>query len=68
MIDLVILFGAFFCGAAVALLLLLRVACHQEGRTLRAEPPGTAAAVARRMTGLYMRTPAIQAWAGPEGP
>lgn len=57
MIGLTILFSAFLAGVAVGLLLLLRVAGVQEGRSLRTAPPTQAAAAARRLTGLYVREP-----------
>lgn len=66
MIDLAVLLGVFLFGVAAGFVLLLRVACAQEGRTVRAEPPGPVAAAARRMAGLYVRAPTNQDGPGDE--
>lgn len=67
MISLMIVSGAFLAGAVAGILLLLRVAGVQEGRSLRAVPPTQAAAAARRLTGLYVQAPPAPPESGDDG-
>jgi hypothetical protein len=53
------IFGAVSMGIVGVTLALLRIGSGREDRdaTLRYGPPGITSAVARRMTGLYVRMP-----------
>lgn len=68
MIGFTILLSAFLLGGAAGSVLLLRIGCAQEGRTLHAGPPGPVAATARRMAGLHVQAPSTQARPGDEHP
>jgi hypothetical protein len=59
MIGFVIIVTAFFSGAAVTVLAVVSIGSRREDRaaTLHGAPPGPVAAAARRIIGLYVRTP-----------
>lgn len=61
MTDIALSLTAFAVGVVITILVVLRIGSGLEDRTatLRGTPPTRAAAAARRMTGLYARTPQL---------